>query len=392
MTALLIKILLHGESPDGQPKVRTRYAVMGSGVGVFVNLLLSALKFILGTLSGSISITADAMNNLSDAGGSLVSLLTSRFAAKHADSDHPFGHGRMEYIGSLLVGVLILVMALELLKSGIEGIITPAAMSVSAVTIVILVISIFMKLWLYVFYRKIGRRINSAPLLAASKDSLGDVCATSAVLLSTALYICFGWKLDGYMGVLVSLFIFKAGFDVCFQTGKQLLGEAPDPELIKSMEKKLLSYDGVLGIHDLVLHDYGPGRCIASVHVEVDSTTDIMVSHEMIDTIEREMQQDMNIPICIHMDPIVTDDETANALRNRVTDFLMAQDQRLTLHDFRIVPGEKNTNVLFDVVLPADYKNEEVLRKRLADFLHVLDKKYTLIIKFDADYAGRIDS
>lgn len=392
MTALLIKILLHGESPDGQPNVRTRYAVMGSGVGVFVNLLLSALKFILGTLSGSISITADAMNNLSDAGGSLVSLLTSRFAAKHADSDHPFGHGRMEYIGSLLVGVMILVMALELLKSGIEGIITPAAMSVSAVTIVILVISIFMKLWLYVFYRKIGRRINSAPLLAASKDSLGDVCATSAVLLSTALYICFGWKLDGYMGVLVSLFIFKAGFDVCFQTGKQLLGEAPDPELIKSMEKKLLSYDGVLGIHDLVLHDYGPGRCIASVHVEVDSTTDIMVSHEMIDTIEREMQQDMNIPICIHMDPIVTDDETANALRNRVTDFLMAQDQRLTLHDFRIVPGEKNTNVLFDVVLPADYKNEEVLRKRLADFLHVLDKKYTLIIKFDADYAGRIDS
>jgi cation diffusion facilitator family transporter len=361
-------------------------------VGVCVNLLLSALKFIIGTISGSISITADAMNNLSDAGGSLVSLFTSRLAAKRADSDHPFGHGRMEYVGSLLVGVLILVMALELFKSSIEGIITPAAMNVSTITIIILVLSILMKLWLYIFYRKVGHKINSAPLLAASTDSLGDVCATSAVLLSTVLYLCFGWKLDGYMGLLVSLFICKAGLDVCLQTGRQLLGEAPDPELIKTMEKKLLSYDGVLGIHDLVLHDYGPGRCIASVHVEVDSATDIMVSHELIDTIEREMQHDMNIPICIHMDPIITDDETANELRSRVTDFLMAQDQRLTLHDFRIVPGERNTNVLFDVVLPAGYKNEEVLRQRLTDFLHVLDKKYTMILKFDADYAGRMDS
>lgn len=386
MTQWLIKRWIeHSEDTENQ-RVRMAYGTLGSLTGIVVNLLLSGGKFAVGAMSGSLAIMADAANNLSDAGGSIMSLLTVRLAQKPVDSEHPFGHGRMEYIGALAVGVLIVLMGFQLLKDGISAILSPAALAVSAFTIAMPAISIGAKMWLYFFYQKLGKSINSATLMAAAKDSLSDVAATSGVLLSVVLELLFGWRIDGYMGVLVALFVLKTGVDVCRDTVDRLLGEKPDPEKSKQIRDGLLTYNGILGVHDLVMHDYGPGRCIASVHAEVSADANIVAVHELIDEAERELSHKFGLTLCIHTDPIVTDDESINDVHHKMEAYLSSLDSRMTMHDFRMVPGENKINLIFDCVLPVGYKGREQLLQKLTAYAQTMDPRYALVVQFDTDF------
>ncbi|MBQ8149318.1 MAG: cation transporter [Clostridia bacterium] len=386
MTGWLIRRFVPDWEKTQDPNVRTAYGTLGAIVGICVNALLAAVKFLLGLLSGSLAVTADAVNNLSDAGGSVVALITTRMAQKPVDQDHPFGHGRMEYLGSLAVGAIIVAMALGLLRDGVEAILHPQQLTVTVVIGVTLILSILLKGWLYFFYRRLGRETGNGTLLAAAKDSLSDCIATGAVVVSMVLQEIFGWKIDGWIGVIVALIVLKAGFGVCRDTVDSLLGGKPDPEKIRRIKELMMSYDGILGVHDLVLHDYGPGRCIASAHAEVDAEGNILDIHEMIDEAERHIFREMNMPICIHMDPIVTDDENVNRLRQQIETFLTNTDPCLSLHDFRVVPGQENTNVIFDCVLPAGYREKDQLHQALTAYVATLDRRYRLVVVYDTDY------
>lgn len=386
MTAWLIRRFVKDYENTENGEVRAAYGTLGSCVGILVNLLLSAGKFLIGLLSGSVAILADAANNLSDAAGSIVALVSTRVARKPVDAEHPFGHGRMEYLGSLGVGLLILVMAFTLLKEGMEAILTPAALSVSWPVLTVLGVSIAVKAWLYFFYRRLGRATDNGTLLAASKDSLSDVLATGAVLISTGLCALFGWRLDGYIGLVVALIVLKAGYEVCRDTVDRLLGGKPDPEKSRRLRELLLNYEGILGIHDLVIHDYGPGRCFASVHAEVSDQCNIVAIHEIIDNAEREIGRELHMPICIHMDPIATEDETTNRVRQQMNDFLREIDPALSMHDFRMVMGQDRINLIFDVVVPADYTARQELIRSLNAYARSLDSRYRLVVQFDVDY------
>lgn len=386
MTAWLIRRFVPHHDQVTQSGVRAAYGTLASITGIIVNVLLAAGKFLIGLISGSLAITADAANNLSDAAGSVMTLISVRLANKPVDPEHPFGHGRMEYIGSLAVGALIVAMGFSLLRDGLSAILHPEALMVSWVVLVVLALSILGKLWLYFFYRKTGSAIQNGTLLAAAKDSLGDVLSTGAVLLSVVLNAAFGWKLDGWIGLVVAVIVLKAGVEVCRDTVDSLLGGKPDPEKIQQIRELLLAREGILGLHDLVLHDYGPGRCVASVHAEVSAEGNILDIHEMIDDAEREIGEIMHMPICIHMDPIVTTDETTNRVRQQLADFLGAMDASLSMHDFRMVPGEGHTNLIFDCVLPAGYKEKDVLLKALTAYARSLDDRYRLVVQFDTDY------
>ncbi len=386
MTAWLIRRFVRNNENVEDSNVRTAYGTLGSVVGVLVNLLLAGAKCLMGFLSGSLAMMADAANNLSDAAGSVVALITVRLAHKPVDAEHPFGHGRMEYLGSLAVGALIVCMGVTLLRDGISAILHPTAPQVNWVVMAVLAISILGKLWLYGFYRKLGSRTQNGTLLAAAKDSLGDVLATSAVLVSMLCCLFFGWKIDGWIGLLVSVIVLKAGWEVCRDTLDSLLGGRPDPEKIQELRELLLSREGIMGIHDLVLHDYGPGRCFASVHAEVDADGDILEIHELIDDAEREIGEKMKMPICIHMDPIVTSDENVQHVRQQISDFVCRIDPALSIHDFRMVPGDGHTNLIFDCVLPAGYTGRDTLMSALNAFALSLDERYRLVVQFDTDY------
>ena len=386
MTAWLIKHFVKDHENVTDPDVRASYGTMASVVGMLVNLLLAGGKFGMGLISGSLAIMADAANNLSDAASSVVAFITVRLARKPVDQDHPFGHGRMEYLGSLAVGVLIVVMGVTLLRDGVSAILHPQAPAVSWVVVAVLAASVLVKLWLYFFYRTTGGKTHNGTLLAASKDSLGDVLSTGAVLLSLGLNVLFGWVIDGWIGLLVALLVLKAGIEVCRDTVDSLLGGRPDPEKISRLRELLLAREGIHGLHDLVLHDYGPGRCFASVHAEVDARADILAIHEMIDDAEREIGREMNMPICIHMDPIVTDDETSNQIRDKIIEFLCRLDPALSIHDFRMVPGEGHTNLIFDCVVPASYEGRDVLLSTLKAFVKSVDDRYELVVMIDTDY------
>lgn len=386
MTAWLIRRWIRDSENVDDPEVRAAYGTMAAVVGMLLNLLLAGGKFVMGLLSGSLAIMADAANNLSDAASSVVTFITVRLARKPVDQDHPFGHGRMEYLGSLAVGVLIVVMGVSLLRDGVAAVLEPQAPTVSWAAAAVLGASVLAKLWLYFFYRAIGGKTHNGTLLASAKDSLGDVLSTGAVLLSLALNALLHWVLDGWMGLLVALLVLKAGVEVCRDTVDSLLGGRPDPEKIQRLRELLLAREGIHGLHDLVLHDYGPGRCFASVHAEVDAKADILAIHEMIDDAEREIGREMDMPICIHMDPIVTDDEASNEIREKIVEFLNRLDPALSIHDFRMVPGEEHTNLIFDVVVPAGYKDRETLLQALTAFVKSLDERYELVVMFDTDF------
>ncbi len=386
MTAWLIRHFIKNSNDTADQKVRSAYGTLGSVTGVAVNVMLSAVKFLLGILSGSLAITADAVNNLSDAAGSVMALISVRLAGKPDDREHPFGHGRMEYLGALAVGALIVVAGGKLLYEGIDGIFNPSTLTVGLPVLVLLPFSILAKLWLFFYYRFIARTIDSETLRAASKDSVSDVVATSAVLLSIVLHKLFGWRIDGYMSAVVALFVLKTGLNVCKSTVDRLLGEKPNPSMTRDIKQKLLAYDGILGVHDLVVHDYGPGRCIASVHAEVSAHGDIVAVHEVIDRAERDLQNELGIAVTIHMDPTVTDDPAVNDVHEKITAFLYGVDRRLTLHDFRMVPGQKKTSLVFDCLLPDGYTDKEGLERRLAAYAKELDPRYEVVVQFDTDF------
>lgn len=379
------RLLKQGENPKDQA-VRKRLGTIGSSVGVGVNALLAALKLLLGTLTGSVAVTADAINNLSDAAGSVVALVSVRMAQKPHDEEHPFGHGRVEYLGALAVGVMILVMGVETLFSGIRSMVNPVPISFGWLPFWLLVASIVTKGGLFLFYRSIGRLIDNASLMAASKDSLSDMLATAAVVVSMILAHAFGWPVDGIMGALVSLLVLKAGYDVVREMLDTLLGGKLNPELGREIITKLLSYEDILGAHDLLIHDYGPGRCIASVHAEVPADGNILTLHETIDRAEHEIGEALSIQLCIHMDPIVTGDAETDRAHECLSAALKELGDAFMLHDLRRVPGENRVNLVFDVVIPAGYTDTKLLTERLSAAARELDPRHVCVIHYDIDY------
>lgn len=387
LTNFLIRLFVKNPADTRSRGARAAYGALGSGTGIAVNVLLSATKFLVGLLSGSLAVTADAVNNLSDAAGSVMALVSVRIAGKPVDREHPYGHGRMEYIGALAVGVLIIVAGVKLLMEGANGILEPAALTVSVLTLALLTASVLAKVWLYFFYRRLARAIDSQPLYAAAKDSLSDVVATSAVVVSVLLQKLFGWRVDGYMSVLVALFVLKTGISILRDTVSRLLGGKPNPELTQAIRDKLTAYDGILGVHDLAVHDYGPGRCIASVHAEVSAKGDIVAVHEIIDRAERELQAELGVEVLIHMDPMTTDDEAANALHSGLVALLHDTDARLTMHDFQLVRDPCRTSVKFDCALPENFAERDALLTRIRAFVTEREPRAELAVRFDHDFS-----
>ena len=381
-----MKAFVPGYGAQDTPQVREKSGKVAGAVGIATNLLLFAIKLAAGLVSGSVAVMADAVNNLTDSGSSIVMLVGFKLAGKPADEKHPFGHARIEYLSGVIVSFIVLFLGLELGRTSFEKIISPQPADFSALALVILVVSVLLKLWLFFFYRKLGNAVHNGTLLAASKDSLGDVLSTGAVLLSVLADLAFNWAIDGWIGLLVAAVVLKGGFDVCRDTMDSLLGGKPDPEKIRQIRELLLARDGILGIHDLVLHDYGPGRCIASVHAEVSADANIVAIHEVIDDAEREIGQKMHMAICIHMDPIVTSDDTVNHVHQQMSDFLKNTDPCLSLHDFRMVPGQGHINLIFDCVTPAGYKGRDELLKSLNAYARSLDDRYRLVVQLDTDY------
>ena len=381
---LLRRVLRRHGDPAAQ---RAACGKLTGTVGIFCNLVLFAAKLAIGLLAGSVSIMADAVNNLSDASSSIVMLLGFRMAARPADAEHPFGHARMEYFSGLFVAVLILAVALELGKSAIEKILHPSAVAFSAALAAVLALSIAVKLWLSFFYRRAARKIDSTALQAAAADSRNDVIATAAVLASCLIDRLSGVKIDGVMALAVSVFIFLSGLSMVRDTINPLLGAAPDPELTKKIRALLLREPLVLGIHDLMIHDYGPGRQFASVHAEMDEKKDAVAAHEALDALERACRKECGVQLTIHYDPISTDDAALNAMHVKLDGILAGIDPRLSIHDFRMVQGAKQTNLIFDLVVPFD------LQPRCAALKQEIDRalerepgmRYYTVISFDED-------
>lgn len=367
MTKLLLRLFVKNYENKDEPRVRAGVGRLSGIVGIGANCLLFAGKLVAGLLSGSMSIMADAMNNLTDAASSIVTLIGFRLAERPADEDHPYGHARYEYLSGLAVAALIVVIGFELAKGSVEKIFHPEAVEASWVAVAVLVASIVVKLWLAAFNRRLGRHIDSQTLLATAADSRNDVIATGAVLISTLVERFSGWKVDGYMGLAVALFILYSGAMLAKETISPLLGENATPELRKLILETIHSDERVLGYHDLMVHDYGPGQRFASLHVEMDQRDDPLLCHEIIDNLERACYEKHNVHLVIHYDPVVIGDEELDAMRQMVAQLLAQQDSRLTLHDFRMVRGKGHTNLIFDVALPFDLKGKEKQLKKGID-------------------------
>ena len=352
MVDLLVKAFISRPDDWEDPEIRQRYGLLTGGVGIFLNLLLSLGKFLAGLLTGSIAITADAFNNRSDAGSSVVTLAGFQMAAKRADDDHPFGHGRMEYISGLIVAGAILLVGVELVKSSVEKILRPEEIAFYWASVGILCAAILVKLWMFHFNRTLGRRIGSAAMGATAADSLSDAAATSAVLLGTLVGGLTGVHIDGWVGILVAAFILRAGWGAARDTLDPLLGQSPDPKLVEDIEQTVLAHELVSGIHDLIVHDYGPGRRMVSLHAEVPMDADMLAVHDIIDDIERELKEKFRIEAVIHMDPIATRDPRTNALKEQVAELVREVDPAMTIHDFRMTQGPHHQNLIFDVVAP----------------------------------------
>ena len=368
------------------PKVRLAYGRLAGIVGIICNLLLCGFKMLAGFLAGSLAMIADAFNNLSDAGSSIVTLIGFKLAGAPADDDHPFGHGRMEYLSAMGVAVLIIIAGFELATTAIDKMLHPAASSFSLISTVILAVSIGVKLWMAVFNNRIGKKIRSDALCAAALDSRNDVICTGLVLVSSVLGLWLPVSVDGYVGMAVALFVIWSGFTVIKDTVSPLLGQAPDPELVQGIQRTVLSYEGVVGIHDLIVHDYGPGRVFVSLHAEVPEDQPISKSHDVIDNIEMELQEKFNILSCIHMDPIDADNPETQQLKAMAIRLMNEVDESLTLHDFRVVTGDTHTNLLFDLVVPHGHPDGQGVAARLRDAIHTHDPKLYAVIKVESSY------
>ena len=383
----LVRLFIKDCDNVTDPAVRERYGILSGAVGIALNLLLSAGKLFAGLMTGSISITADAFNNLSDAGSSVVTLVGFKLAGQKADDGHPFGHGRMEYLAGLLVSLMILLVGVELGRSSIGKILRPEAVDFSLVSTGILAASILVKLWMGQFNRGLGRKIGSAAMAATAADSISDAVATAAVLAGTLVNRFAHVNIDGWVGLAVAVFILRSGWGAAKDTINPLLGESPDPELVKQLRDLVLSHPQVVGMHDLIIHDYGPGRRLCSFHAEVPQDADILDAHDAIDHIEREIKEKFGIETTVHMDPIATADEKVNQLRRQVADLARVVEPEMTIHDFRVVRGPTHTNVIFDAVVPHKCRltDEEVLQ-RLRRAVSALDPAYQAVIQIDRAY------
>lgn len=387
MNNLLIKKWIKDSENVTSSEVRKKYGELSGSVGIILNVILSLGKFIVGILFSGISVMADAVNNLTDAGSSVVTLVGFRLSSRPADREHPFGHERIEYITGLIISFIILMLGIELIKSSIEKIITPEPLQFSISTVIILVVSILVKLWMYQFNRKLGKKISSDALLATAADSLSDVVATGAVLISLLISYFTSWNLDGYMGVLVAIMIMWTGIGVMRKTLNSLLGEAPDGKLVETIEEMVLKNEKVIGIHDLIVHNYGPNRFFASVHAEVSASEDILESHDAIDNIEREALEKYDIILTIHLDPIETDNEVVNELRCFTAEAVRAVDERLSMHDFRVVIGQTHSNLIFDVAMPLQFdRTEEQVAKAIEAKIKEHDPKLNAVMRIDSSY------
>lgn len=355
MITLLSKLFIKDREDIKNPKVRQAYGMLCGAVGIFLNLCLFTGKFIAGLISNSIAITADAFNNLSDAGSSIITLIGFKMAGQKPDPDHPFGHGRIEYISGLLVSVIILLMGLELLKSSVAKILHPEELVFSPAILAILIASILAKCYMYSYNRKLGKKLDSSAMIATGTDSLSDTLATTVVLISTLISHFTGLSIDGWCGIIVGLFICYAGFNAARDTISPLLGQAPDKEFVQQVNNIVMAHEEVIGIHDLIVHNYGPGRVLISLHAEVPSDGDILTLHDVIDTIEHELRNTLNCQAVIHMDPVLVGDEKTEHLKELVKGYLAEIDASLTIHDFRIVTGPTHTNLIFDVAVPYDF-------------------------------------
>lgn len=383
MISLLARIFLKSDGKT-EAQLRKDYGILCGAAGIGFNVLLFLGKFFAGTISGSIAITADAFNNLSDAGSSIITLVGFKMAGEKPDPHHPFGHGRIEYISGFLVSIIILLMAIELLRSSIGKILHPSDIDFSPLIVGILVLSILVKLYMFYYNRTMSRKIQSAAMAATALDSISDTLATSVVLLSTLIAHFTGLKIDGWCGTAVGLFILFAGFNAARDTIGPLLGQAPDPEFVKSIRDLVMSYDEVLGVHDLIVHDYGPGRLMVSLHAEVPAKGDILHLHDTIDNIEKRLRRELSCEAVIHMDPILNDDEETNTLKSAVMDIVKTIDQSLTIHDFRIVKGPTHTNLIFDVVEPYQVSFlPEDLEAMIQQKVQELDPRYFTVVQVD---------
>ena len=390
MISLLAKWLIPNREQVEDGAVRRAWGALCGFVGIGLNILLFAGKLAAGTLSGSIAITADAFNNLSDAGSSVVTLLGFRLAGKKPDAGHPFGHGRLEYVSGLVVAGLILLMGAELAKSSVDKILHPEAVTFSWLAAGILLASIGVKLYMYLYNRAVGKKIKSAAMSATAADSLSDTAATSAVLLAMVIGKLTNVQLDGWVGLVVALFILWSAVQAARDTISPLLGQAPDPLLVKEIESLVMAHDTVVGIHDLVVHDYGPGRCIISLHAEVPADEQVLELHDVIDNIEEELAQKLHCEAVIHMDPVVVGDPTVTALHQQVAALVKTIDPRITIHDFRMVPGQTHTNLIFDAVIPFD---ERLTRQQVADrirqMVSEMEGDYRAVVKVENSYVSK---
>lgn len=384
MTDLILRIFVRDHKNTEDPAVRDKCGRVAGAVGIVTNFLLFLMKIIVGTVFHSVSVTADAVNNLTDSGSSVVTLIGFKIASKPADEKHPFGHARIEYLSGVIVSFIVIFLGLQLGMSSIEKIITPEENALTPVALVVLVISILAKLWQCLFYRKVGRMIKSESVKATSKDSRNDVIATSVVLLGAVITMLTGVNLDGYMGAAVALFIVFSGVQLTISTADPLLGQAPEGELVQTITEKMLSYPGIIGMHDLAVHNYGVGRCFASAHCEVDAKNDILVSHDLIDNIERDFSRDLGIHMVIHLDPVIVGDARTDALHCKVQSLVTALYPTVTIHDFRVIWGVTHSNIVFDAAVPFAVKDSDaVITQKLEAEIQKLDPDYRTVVTID---------
>ncbi|WP_316523163.1 cation diffusion facilitator family transporter [Neglectibacter sp. CSJ-5] len=384
MTDLILRIFVRDHKNTEDPAVRDKCGRVAGAVGIVTNFLLFLMKIIVGTVFHSVSVTADAVNNLTDSGSSVVTLIGFKMASKPADEKHPFGHARIEYLSGVIVSFIVIFLGLQLGMSSIEKILTPEENALTPVALVVLVISILAKLWQCLFYRKVGRMIKSESVEATSKDSRNDVIATSVVLLGAVITMLTGVNLDGYMGAAVALFIVFSGVQLTISTADPLLGQAPEGELVQTITEKMLSYPGIIGMHDLAVHNYGVGRCFASAHCEVDAKNDILVSHDLIDNIERDFSRDLGIHMVIHLDPVIVGDARTDALHCKVQSLVTALYPTVTIHDFRVIWGVTHSNIVFDAAVPFAVKDSDaVITQKVETEIQKLDPDYRTVVTID---------
>ena len=394
MTEFLVRLFIKNPDDTNDVKVRGRYGLLCGLVGIACNVILCSLKIAVGIITSSISVIADGLNNLSDMGSSVITMIGFKLAGKPADSDHPFGHGRMEYMSAFVVSVIILIVGGELFISSVKDLLNGTAAPVYDKTaVIVLAVSILVKLWMFIFNRKLGKKINAEALMATAQDSINDCITTAVILASVIISMLFkpSFNLDAVMAAAVALFIIYSGLSAARDTLNQILGEPPSKELTEAIENTIMSFDGFIGIHDLIVHNYGPGRQFASVHVEVPQDIDIVKCHEQIDICEKLVNERLDVALVIHMDPIDTNDENVAAARSAMTDGLKKIDERLSLHDFRMTSvGENHTNLIFDVVVPSSVKiSNAELDKRISETAKQINKSYICVITFDNDFTGK---